>query len=97
MTQYNYRNNVNFNTFKDVAGGAMFMYGNMLLYKLPVPISVSTGAFTYSVNALIVDSGEDIPDSTEPVVATTAEEEFMTVNDTANVIPVARVDVYTNH
>lgn len=90
MTQYNYRNNVNFNTFEDVAGGAMFMSGNMLLYKLPVPISISTGDSTYSVNALVVDSGE-------PVVATIVEEEFMAINDTANVIPVARVDVYTNH
>lgn len=97
MTQYNYRNNVNFNTFKDVAGGAMFMYGNMLLYKLPVPISIDTGDASYSFNALVVDSGEDLPDSTEPVVATTAEEEFITLNDTTNVIPVARVDVYTNH
>ena len=97
MTQYNYRNNVNFNTFEDVAGGAMFMYGNMLLYKLPVPISISTGDSTYSVNALVVDSGKGLPDSTEPVVATTVEEEFMSINDTANVIPVARVDVYTNH
>lgn len=97
MTRYNYRNNVNFNTFEDIPGGAMFMYGNMLLYKLPVPISISTGDSTYSVNALVVDSGEDLPDSTEPVVATTVEEEFMTINGTANVIPVARVDVYTNH
>lgn len=90
MTRYNYRNNVNFNTFEDVPGGAMFMYGNMLLYKLPVPVSISTGDSTYSVNALVVDSGE-------PVVATIVEEEFMVINDTANVIPVARVDVYTNH
>lgn len=97
MTRYNYRNNVNFNTFGDIAGGAMFMYGNMLLYKLPVPVSISTGDSTCSFNALIVDSGEDLPDSTEPVVATTVEEEFITINDTANVIPVARVDVYTNH
>lgn len=90
MTRYNYRNNVNFNTFEDVPGGAMFMYGNMLLYKLPVPVSISTGDSTYSVNALVVDSGS-------PAVATIAEEEFMAINGTANVIPVARVDVYTNH